>query len=377
MSSLSSDLPSRADVRRYLVSLGWEARPHPNSRIELFEKADGNHEVISIVIPSYDDASNERQMLEAAMGILAEHQRVPSGDLSNMVLDWHRDVLTVRIFDYAGGVSSLPLTTASDTLIQLKNLMGYTAYTEQNPQPFFEKAGGVSAEFSAQCRFGHTFRGSFGIRIEVPFDYTEPLLPMDGNPSDPPFERLVTERLAAGLNSLREASEVESIAPLVDGFLDGFSANMLWTLVGAYDGLNGARIEYDLKWSGQLRSEYEEAWKPFVFEGRAFEFARKAAKELEKVTQLPEHVVVGHVTALKSDMPPGLDEQQEFEHIVTMYWEKERGNRVRIRVPLNPVDYMAACDAHKDGRKVRVFGYPEKTGKFWVLNRAHGFSAHV
>lgn len=67
---------------------------------------------------------------------------------------------------------------------------------------------------------------------------------------------------------------------------------------------------------------------------------------------------------LKSEMPSGLDEQAEFDHIITMFWEREKGQVVHIRVAFSPDQYRAACGAHKDGRRIRVQGIPEKAGKF-------------
>jgi hypothetical protein len=123
-----------------------------------------------------------------------------------------------------------------------------------------------------------------------------------------------------------------------------------------------------------LANPLQKEWKPFVFEGRAYEFARAAATELEKVEKFPDSVVEGRVVVLRSETPPGLDEQQKFEHVITMFWEKEKDQAVRIRVPLSPQQYMQACDAHKNGRAIRIFGVPEKQGKFWVLTKPHDFT---
>ena len=88
----------------------------------------------------------------------------------------------------------------------------------------------------------------------------------------------------------------------------------------------------------------------------------------------PDSKIEGRIVVLRSEMPPGWDDQAEFEHVITIYWEREKDQTVMIRIPLTPSEYMEACDAHKQGKAVRVFGVPEKSGKFWVLTRAHDFS---
>jgi hypothetical protein len=115
-------------------------------------------------------------------------------------------------------------------------------------------------------------------------------------------------------------------------------------------------------------------WKPVVFDGRAYEFARVAASELEHAEVFPDSKIEGRIVALKSEMPPGLDEQAEFDHIITMYWEREKNQIVKIRVPLTPPQYIQACDAHKEGRAIRIIGVPEKAGKFWTLTQGHEFT---
>jgi hypothetical protein len=197
---------------------------------------------------------------------------------------------------------------------------------------------------------------------------------MDGNEPPVPIERQIFERVANGLVTLNESIAEDSIDPLLAGYLTGFSANMCRKLADIYEKADGRRIEYDISWSPQIKSTCEQVWKPMVFEGRAYEFARLAAGELEKSETFPDSLIEGRIVVLKSEMPPGLDEQAQFEHIITMFWERERGQTVKIRVSLSPDQYKQACDAHKEGRAIRISGVPEKAGKFWTLTTAHDFA---
>jgi hypothetical protein len=61
---------------------------------------------------------------------------------------------------------------------------------------------------------------------------------------------------------------------------------------------------------------------------------------------------------LRSEVPPRQDEQGEFEHIITMCWEREKAKTLKIRVPLTPVQYQPACGAHKEGRRIKILGIP-------------------
>jgi hypothetical protein len=151
---------------------------------------------------------------------------------------------------------------------------------------------------------------------------------MDGVDPEIPFERQVLERIATGLSDLRFAIATDDIEPIVRNYHLGFSANMCRALDEIYVKVEGRRIEYDFIWSSEVASEVATAWKPFTFEGKAYEILSEAARKLEKI---------------------------------------------EIRVPLTPVQYQLACDAHKDGKRIKILGIPEKSAKYWTLTKPHGF----
>jgi hypothetical protein len=262
---------------------------------------------------------------------------------------------------------------------QIKNYGGGCVLTPNSGKVTLDSAHGKFTYDLLTCPttgwkyFYATFKGSFGLTVECPLAVT-PVLPMDHNEPLVPTERQVFERVANGLVTLRESIANDSIDPLLAGYLTGFSANMCRKLAEIYEKADGRRIEYDISWSPQLKSACEHVWKPMVFDGRAYEFARIAAGELEKAETFTDSLIEGRVVVLKSEMPPGLDEQAEFEHIITMFWEREKGQTVKIRVSLSPDQYKQACDAHKEGRAIRILGVPEKAGKFWTLTKAHDFT---
>jgi hypothetical protein len=373
MTALAASHSAIRNLVRYLHFIGWTPVDHPNTRVQIFQAPEdelGGR--ASVTVPASPDLRDAGGIINEAASIIAEYTKAPLGRICDSVLRWDRDILRTRFFSVLGSEDTLPLGIAADAVAELKELIGYSAYTHTNPQPYFDKAGGISGEFTKHCLFGHTFHGSFGLTIECPFEVTQNL-ELEGVDPIIPFNRQVFERLANGLITLRQAVSSESIDPLLQGYQTGFSANMCRTLAELYEKADGRRVEYDFSWSPQLHTRYERDWKPVVFEGRAYEIARVAATELERSEKHPDSIVEGRVVILRSDMPPGLDEQAEFEHIVTMNWEREKTQNVRIRVPLSPTEYIAACDAHKTGRAIRIFGVPVKSGKFWTLTKTHDF----
>jgi hypothetical protein len=47
---------------------------------------------------------------------------------------------------------------------------------------------------------------------------------------------------------------------------------------------------------------------------------------------------------------------------------------IQVRVRLTPHDYLAAIEAHRDGRPVRLRGTLERKGRLWILSNATDFS---
>jgi hypothetical protein len=373
MNLISSDAVIN-NFRRYILARGWTSTEHPNERIEVFETApDADGGYVSVVLPRSPQFRDSAELINEAVRIVANHHGETLEKTIDHVVRWDRDILRSRFFKIHGHDDSLPLGVAAETVSTLKEFIGYAAYTHTNPRPFFDKAGVISGKFADHCLFGHTFQGSFGLTIECPLAVT-PALELEGQEAPVPIERQIVERVANGLATLRESVAHDTIDPLLAGYLVGLNANMCRKLADVYEKADGRRIEYDISWSPQLRSSCERVWKPVVFDGRAYEFARVAASELEHAEVFPDSKIEGRIVALKSEMPPGLDEQAEFDHIITMYWEREKNQIVKIRVPLTPPQYIQACDAHKEGRAIRIIGVPEKAGKFWTLTQGHEFT---
>jgi hypothetical protein len=361
------------ELRRFLLQEKWEVVPHPNPLIEVFNHRDSLNGDASLLLPQNEEIADASQIINEALHILAQTLELNTSELLHKITGWARDVFRARLFRLAGSENTLPLDVASNYITNLRKFIGHAAFTESSPKASFERAGAASNDFIRHCRFGHTFHGSFGITVESPVQIT-PMLGMDGVEPYIPFERKVFERIATGFKHLKTSTQTESIAPLLTSYHTGLNANMCRALSAAYESADGRRIEYDLSWCPELKPNSFLGWEPFIFDGRAYEFSQAAALELERIEGVPECMIEGRVYALKSETPPGLDEQKEFDHVITMYWERERTQTVGVRVPLNPNQYITACDAHKDGRKIRIWGVPEKQGKYWTLTKCRDFS---
>ena len=65
---------------------------------------------------------------------------------------------------------SVRLDIAEAFLKNAKGLLAAAATTEVSPKPFFGRVTKAAVVYSDDCRFAHTFRGSFGFAIESPVE---------------------------------------------------------------------------------------------------------------------------------------------------------------------------------------------------------------
>lgn len=367
-----------ANTQRFLRSLGWQKNSGPNERVERFDSpkdADGDY--LTLLLPSASGFKDTERRLEEAVLSLSGFLNLKPGLIKNKIINWDKDILKTRLFRDGLDINAIKLPAAVQIITELKGLLGAAAYSQETPKPFFPKLGGSASDFSEHCLFGHTFEGSFGIKVECPIPNVGQLTFLEGL-TDPPFERLVIERIATGCANLAQAAQEGDVSLVVKNYEAGLNSNMLQALNSIYEKSDGLQIEYSVEWSPELAPTNPIIVNTcFVYNARVYDVAKRAASELEKEPEQERTVIVSFVTALKSDTPLGEGVQDSFDHWITLDWERERGVFVKIRAGLGEADYKAACDAHKLGKKIFIRGMPVKQGKYWFLQSPSDFGYAV
>lgn len=359
---------------RLLEDNDWSRVDHPNVHINVFEGLDRTGQYTKLVLPATADLVDAQSLISNALLLLSDSLNVTVDSLTASLVQRITDVLRARSFRLVGHDDSLPLDIASEWISRMRQFLAASAYTEHEPRPSFEKTGSLGSEFAHHCRFGHTFKGSFGISIESPV-FIHPSIPDLEVSAGHPFERRVFERIARGIKNLRDAINGDSIDILLDSYTTGLNANMCRALSEAYEAVDGRRIEYLIAWSSEIPvAEDISGLNPFIFDGRAYEFTKATALQLEQQDDYEEQLIEGRIYQLKSKEPVNpVFELLQTDRIITVKWSREGAPGNSIRVPLSAEDYQLACDAHRDGQMIQVSGKPQKNGKFWTLHNVHGF----
>ena len=265
------------------------------------------------------------------------------------------------------------LDVAESFVKNIKQLLAASATTELSPEPFFGHIKKEAKEFADECRFGHTFRGSFGFTIETPvlpnkspeFEIVE---------QTPPFERRVMQRIARGLKTVQVAATEQDPAPITSHFRTGLSANMCEELVDIVGSVKGERLGFEFAFSPEWRVPADiVVGERYDISTAHVELIVDAAKRLRLQEFERNRTITGRVTRLKSENDPSnlLDPGSRE---IAIHWESGDFGEIKVRVALPPEEYLEAVEAHKTGRRVSVAGLIERIGKTWRLSEPREFA---
>lgn len=361
-------------VSAFLRRKGWRIQAYPNPNLMVFEAPQDDD--LSLVLPSAREFADYPAKLRDSIRMLATLYDKDPQTIVHQIAHWDRDVFKIRLESPRHGEQLLPLNYASQMIEKYRDFVAFAAATEVAPRKFFSKLTGAGREFAENCMFGHTFVGSFGLTIECPLGLT-PQLPLPDVPQPRPFHRAVTERIATGYANTAIAADKEDPNIIVQNHNSGFSGNMCDILTDIYELSEGRSVSHRMIWAPELQPPEHllVTERPIGLDERAYRVLKAASEALHTIEEPDEDkIIVGRITSLRSDMPPVHTEEFELStRTIIVLWEIEKQQPLRIHILLSLDQYLIACDAHKNGRKIRILGKPRKSGKYWHLFDQHGF----
>jgi hypothetical protein len=384
-------------LRRYLVAHNWQLaaprpvdpnqeksraaqvllrdRPTGERNFDIYVSYVGDNQGIELIVPRTRRSLEYDQQVALVVRALSALQDRPDEDVVTDIRLVGSDVVQTRIPDAFVLDDAIRLAVARNFIAGIRNLLASTATTEINPAPFFLRQRKEALEYADGCRFGHTFRGSFGFTVESPL---EPNLspPLPGLPSPVPFERRVVERLSRGLTATQISVEADTIDPLVNNVRLAFSANVCEQFAALVEETTKSEILFDIAYSPEWPRATPELEQPTRFKiGPAHvEAVRAAAKVLRTEIKPWDETVFGRVIRLASEVNPADLTDVMGEREVAILWSSETLGDVTVRASLTPADYLSALDAHAHGLPVEVSGTLERRGRAWILSNPTNFS---
>jgi hypothetical protein len=380
-------------LRRYLSFRGWRQptrvatagsaldgdtyadvffreRAKGQRNVDLYVLSEEGQEDLELAVPRTLETHDAGRRLEGAIETLSQ---LEGRDRIQVIADVRSigfDVVRSRIPDELVFEDTIHLDQAVSYTANMKKLLAASATTEISPDVHFFRVKKEATQYAEQCRFGHTFKGSFGFTIESPVaPNQEPVFP--GMEQAPPFERRVIQRLAQGISVVQRAVRAGDPALVVRGFEAGFSANMCEEFAELVEETAPSGLSFGFAFSPEWPApEFGELW----VGPQHVEMLRIAAKTMREQPTMQPLELFGRIVRLQNQADPQdlLDETHEREIVV--YWKSEEYGDLNVRIGLAPSDYLAAVEAHLRGRSVRAAGRLERRGRLWWLVEVTHFS---
>jgi hypothetical protein len=263
-------------LRRYLAAHGWRrgsdarrpmpselvqnqtimeafllARPGGRRNFDIYVLSEDGLEDAELVLPREQTASDYLRRIEGVIRTLSDIEgRNPEEVITDVRMIGY-DVVRSRIPNAMIHDDTIHLAVAANFITGIKGLLAAAATTEMKPTPFYKRVRTAASEYADRCKFGHTFRGSFGFTIEsliVP--NVEPTLPQIDQPA--PFERRVVQRLAHAVRAVCQAIKSDNQASLVADVSAGFSANAYEQFADLVESTSSSEIIFRFSFSPRM-----------------------------------------------------------------------------------------------------------------------------
>ena len=361
-----------ARISPKMMSVGTDSaflrgRTDAKANLDLYVLSEPGADDIELVVPRSINTPEYERRLEGAVTTLSQIEERDADQVIASINLVGFDIVQSRLPSELVLDETIYLESAKNYVNGMRNLLAATAMTEIKPFAFFARASQAALEFADRCRFGHTYRGSFGFTIESPLNPVkqETLFGLDPTP---PFERRVLERLGTGIQQLCDAADKEDLEPLRNAFRLGFGANAcerfaLLIRNTAYSGL-WFKFLFSPEWQAPENLGFS---KEFFVGPKHVEVARAAADLLRGDSREIPTDVYGMVTRLQNEADPSdLSPRTGEGEIVVLYATEDFGD-IHLRITLSPQDYLTAVDAHRLGRPIRVAGIMYRQGRYWYL----------
>lgn len=371
-------------VRRFLQVKGWRKRrlkndvlpnelgAHSSSdALDFFVLESCGIPSLQLALPSNQKSPERVMRLRDVVRTLSQLEDRSPEEVLSAIFTVGFDVVRSSIPSELVFDDSIQMEMATSFVLGMKTLLASTATTEINPTPFFRRLRKNGVAYANSCRFGHTYRGSFGFTLE------SPLVPPAENDlfdkAPVPFERKVVMRLIQGMRLAFKAAEEGNISPIVQGVELGLSANGCEDLATLIEQVSPKGLSFGFTLSPAVPTNMPPERMEFKVAAEHAQLLQEAARELRREDfQIPVRIS-GRVIRLQNESDPTDLSATTGLHEIAVFWESKDLGDLSVSVDLSPEEYLAAVSAHGSGRPVYISGDLAKRGHRWKLLQPKDF----
>ena len=352
-------------ILRYLQTRKWNVKSYQNGMKQLTI----DEGAFEIFLTSSGEESSRKEEVFFALRTISDYYDREVTDVIRDVLSHLSDRISSRIPDDYVRNESIELRVALDYVSGMKALLSSSATTEITENRSFQRTLKEAISFAEQCRFGHTFKSSFGFVIESPVGVNNtPALPEIEE--DLPLGRRVVERISTGLRHIESASKSGDTS-FITNEESGLSSNMCEALADLLEGTEVSSIKFDIDLSKEWKSALsDEGPKHFKIAQNDVEIIRAGAKSLRSEEVPTSETIYGRIRSVGTDGDPSNLTEDKAKREIELNWINSDDKLIHVKMLVSPEEYLIALEAHKNGKIVTVRGLLPSTGKTrWMGDR--------
>ncbi len=344
-------------LRAYVQAEGWQSLEPFGDHSHVYVRPSDRMEAI---IPGTASIGDYPNVVAELIALLARAEGRDELQLYRDLSTADRDVIRVRS-PHADDDGSVRIEAGVELVVHARDLVLSAACSAWSPRPTY-RAGKVkqAEDYMSRVRLGQTEQGSFIVALLAPVPPSiEPQAEFWPSEEDEPFERLVTRRLAGGLDAAALAIEKHNLGAGIAVFESavprGVSANLCEAAANLSD--RGDGIEVSITWARTRRTPQPRWLRRFTrAEG---EMMREVARIFHEKQPRPDEQVEGIIVKLAR-------EEAEFDGHVTLKAVVD-GKLVSVQAQLQPNDYDLAIQAHRANHPIAAVGTLERVRRRWRL----------
>ena len=361
------------NISLYLKNSGWDLKREKGLSKVYCNQLNQDFDVTAVLPDKNSHRLNNN--LFQLFDTLADFENRTLKTILESIINIDKDIWKMS-FSKGSTISSMTLANVETILKNIKNLISYSGSAEQEPKPYFERPLATGNSFVADCKFGHTYTGSFGFTIMTPIvNTTNATLEIGLDDAlSIPIGRRINERIIKCLEMV--VNEVEISSDIINVYENSMNANICAALKDLLQASSG-----DLQCSIQpsplhILSDELKTYSKVTLEHSKLPYLENVYKALYREYELIQDIVVkGSIIELKYEN----NNENNSDYNIVIIGNFENNKNEKVHINLNESDYLRACEYHKDGIEhkdqnlVRISGNIRRMKNKWYLDSYSNF----
>jgi hypothetical protein len=373
-------LPTVSEFVQYLRFANWKKIEQDNHNLFVFGTKQFDEKGIIVKIPINDSFSDTKLIVLRAIQHIAQVRNIDESEVLYEVFRYDCDIWRQKIIlSEKQEMYGIPLDTMHKFL---KNICDVIKNSEQleinNPYSKTKKESKNNKtkqknNIIEKCLFCHTFKGSFGISIEMPI-YGEILKKTFPYDKIQTTERKIMERIAIGLSDTANATFSSDFNAIIENSENGFNQKMCASLRSAMtlfqltknSEFENTEIEFSFKWSPivPVSSKVPLFEKIKLLPQKTIQVLKSAEKKMEELEQSNLVTITGEIIIMKDDS----NKEDKNRHKVKIKCDNHQ-KFPDVKLSLSEDQFQQVCLIRGKGKFISVTGsIRNKSGGYYLDN---------